>query len=69
MPKEIHLEDINEKLIERTLAVYKRKAGDHIKYKLRTKKTLYTIKVPASETDAVEKAITSSGKNVEIISE
>ena len=69
MPKEIKIEDINEKLIERTTSVYKRRAGDFIKYKLRTKKTLYTIKVPTSESDAVEKAITTSGKNVDIISE
>ena len=68
MPREITIDDLDKKLIDRTHEINKRRSGDFIKFKLRTTKTLYTVKASIEEADEVEKKINSLG-NVEIISE
>lgn len=58
MPKEITVEDL-EKILPRTLSAYVKRSGDHVKYKLRTKKTLYTIKTDLDNVSNVEKIISA----------
>lgn len=68
MPREITIDDLDKKLIERTHEIYKRRSGDFIKFKLRTTKTLYTVKARVEDADEVEKKIKSLG-NIDIVSE
>jgi len=68
MPREITIEDLDKNLIERTHEIYKRRSGDFIKFKLRTTRTLYTVKSSIEDADEVEKKINSLG-NIDIISE
>ena len=67
MPKEIMEPDqITEDLLKRTLVVYSKLTGDTVKFKFRTKKTLYTIKVNQKQASLVEDKINSRG-NIEVI--
>ncbi len=66
MPHELTSEEITDKILARTLVVYTKRSGDYVKYKLRTKKTLYTIKTTPEEASAVESKIKNAG-NIEII--
>ncbi len=68
MPREITIDDLDKNLIERTHEIFKRRSGDFIKFKLRTTKTLYTVKASIEEADEVEKKINSLS-NIEITSE
>jgi hypothetical protein len=43
MPKEITAEEIDDSLLERTIATFVKRSGDKIKYKLRTSRLLYTV--------------------------
>jgi len=68
MPSELtSLDEIDEKLLERTFVVYRKGTGDEIKYKLRTKSTLFTIKIPQGEASTIETKINNSGFPIEII--
>ena len=66
MPHELTSEEITDKILARTLVVYTKRAGDYVKYKLRTKKTLYTIKTTPEQASEVEAKIKNAG-NIEII--
>lgn len=66
MPHELTFEEITDKILARTLVVYTKRSGDHVKYKLRTKKTLYTIKTTPEEASEMEAKIKNAG-NIEII--
>jgi hypothetical protein len=68
MPHELqNLDELTDTLLARTLVVYRKGGADMIKYKLRTKKTLFTIKVPQGETTEIETRIEGSGQPIEII--
>ncbi|MHA2029391.1 MAG: hypothetical protein ACW99A_06700 [Candidatus Kariarchaeaceae archaeon] len=66
MPHEITSEEIPEDILARTLVVYTKRSGDFVKYKLRTKKTLYTYKVLPDQAEKIETKLRSLG-NVEIV--
>lgn len=66
MPHELTSEEITDKILARTLVVYTKRSGEFVKYKLRTKKTLYTIKTTPEEASAIESKIKNAG-NIEII--
>ncbi len=68
MPREITIDDLDKNLIDRTHDIFKRRSGDFIKFKLRTTKTLYTVKASIEDADEVEKKINSLG-NIDIVSE
>ena len=59
-------EEITDKVLARTLVVYTKKSGDSVKYKLRTKKTLYTFKAQTDQVEDVESKIRNAG-NIDII--
>lgn len=67
MPHEITTkEGITEEILKRTLVVYTKKSGEAIKYKLRTKKTLYTFKAQPDQVEDIESKIKNAG-NIDII--
>ncbi|MCY3411156.1 MAG: hypothetical protein INQ03_05905 [Candidatus Heimdallarchaeota archaeon] len=66
MPKEITKEEIPS-IIPFTQSASVKRTGDKVKFKLRTKKTLYTIVASTDEADDVESVITSSGKSIDIL--
>lgn len=67
MPKEIMEPDnITDELLNRTLVVYSKLDGDVVKFKFRTKKTLYTVKVDQKLASSIEDKIKSK-TNIEII--
>ena len=67
MPHELTTqEEITDKILGRTLVVYTKKSGDFVKYKLRTKKTLYTFKAQPDQVEDVESKIRNAG-NIDII--
>ena len=67
MPKEMkEIDDLTDEILNRTLEVYTKVAGDFIKYKFRTKSTLYTLKVIPDEISNLETRI-NSVKNIDII--
>ncbi len=65
MPKEITAEEIPA-ILPRTLAAYVKRSGEVVKFKLRTKKTLFTIKTTPDEASTIEKIITSSSNSLEV---
>ena len=65
MPKEITIDEIDA-ILPRTIKATIKRSGEFVKFKLRTKKTLFTIKTSLEEADAVEKIITSGGKAISI---
>lgn len=65
MPKEITIDEIDA-ILPRTLKATIKRSGEFVKFKLRTKKTLYTIKTSLEESEAVEKKITSGGTAISI---
>ncbi len=66
MPKELKPEEVTDGIIDNTIVLRKKGAGDFVKFKLRTKKTLYTVKVPMKEADSFEKKILSRGSSIEV---
>ncbi|MHA2501296.1 MAG: hypothetical protein ACXAE3_00285 [Candidatus Kariarchaeaceae archaeon] len=69
MPAELQsIDDLTDSLLERTYEVY-RKGSEHgmIKYKFRTKKTLFTLKVEQAGAAAIESRIEGSGNPIEIV--
>lgn len=66
MPHELTSEEITDKILARTLVVYTKRSGDNVKYKLRTKKTLYTVKATPEQAEEVENKIRSAG-NIDIV--
>ena len=68
MPHELtSIDEIDDKLLERTFVVYRKGTGDQIKYKLRTKSTLFTLKVDQDDASDIEGRISDSGFPIEII--
>ena len=69
MPHELEsIDDIDDKLLARTFEVYRKGiGGDMIKYKLRTKKTLFTIKIESASASKIESKIEASTHPIEII--
>ncbi|MHA2090061.1 MAG: hypothetical protein ACW98K_04310 [Candidatus Kariarchaeaceae archaeon] len=68
MPHELSsVDDLTEDLLKRTIEVYSKRSGEFVKFKLRTKKTLYTIKITPDEAANVEARIAGSGRSIEII--
>jgi hypothetical protein len=66
MPHEITSEEIPDDILARTLVVYTKRSGDYVKYKLRTKKTLYTYKVLPEKAENIETKLRSLG-SIEIV--
>ena len=69
MPQELtSIDEITESLLERTFEVYRKTSpGGMLKYKLRTKKYLYTLKVEQASAGKVEGRISESNHPIEII--
>lgn len=68
MPHELKsIEEIDEKLLARTFVVYRKATPDGIKYKLRTKKTLFTLVVDQEGSGEIENLIEGSGQGIEIV--
>jgi len=68
MPHEItSMDEIDEKFLERTFVVYRKGLGDIIKYKFRTKSTLFTIKVDQENSSQLQSKIEGSAFPIEII--
>lgn len=68
MPKELKsIDDINDKLLDRTLVVYTKRSGENVKFKFRTKKTLYTLVTSPAEADKIERSISGQGRSIDII--
>ncbi|MHA2251348.1 MAG: hypothetical protein ACXAD7_13385, partial [Candidatus Kariarchaeaceae archaeon] len=65
MPHELkEIDEITESLLNRTIVAYSKRSGEYVKFKLRTKKTLYTIKASPDEASAIENKINSSGHSI-----
>ena len=65
MPKELKsLQEIDDKLFDRTLELRLKKAKDAVKVKFRTISKLYTIKVSPEEAETLEAKAKSKGINV-----
>ena len=65
MPKELKsLQEIDDKLFDRTLELRIKKAKDSVKVKFRTVSKLYTIKVSPEEAENLEAQAKSKGINV-----
>lgn len=69
MPAELQsIDDITDTLLDRTFEVYRKNvAGGMIKYKFRTKKTLFTLKVEQASASEVESRIESNSSPIEIL--
>ncbi len=68
MPHELKsLEDLTDEILNRTIAVLTKRSGEYVKFKIRTKKTLFTLKVKPDEASGVENKINSSDRPIEII--
>lgn len=65
MPKEISFEEIDDRLLGRTLEVRSKNAGDFVKFKFRTIKHLYTVKVESKDADKVINLV--NDKSIDII--
>lgn len=65
MPKEISKEEIAG-ILPRTLAVTVKRTGNDVKFKLRTKKTLFTIKATPDDAAEVEKIINGASQSLEL---
>ncbi len=67
MPHEIRTQEgLTDEILGRTLVVYTKKSGEYVKYKLRTKKTLFTFKALTEQVEDVESKIKNAG-NIDII--
>ena len=68
MPRELtSVEEIDEKLLSRTSLVYRKAVKEGVKYKFRTKRTMFTYLADVKKTAEIEDKINTSGFSIEII--